>query len=118
MIIDEISSTNLEARQPKFDIVQADVQLTCAKYLRWLLDEVSITDSKLIISGWALSYGRDPKEFRFLLNGHPFASIEWPLSSPDLLEHFCYIPEAANGRFVCSQTFSNLDEVFVDGFAC
>ena len=50
MTIDEISSTNLEARQPEFDIVQADVQLTCAKYLRWLLDEMGIMDAELIIS--------------------------------------------------------------------
>jgi len=118
MTIDEMSSTNLEARRPEFDIVQADIQLTCAKYLRWLLGKVEITDSQLIISGWALSYGRDPKEFRFLLNGRPFAFVEWPLPSPHLLEHFCYIPEAANARFVCSQVFGSLDEVFVDGFAC
>lgn len=118
MTNDKISSINLEPGQLEFDIVQVDVQLTCAKYLRWLLDEVRITDSKLIISGWALSCGRDPKEFRFLLNGRPFASTEWPLPSPYLLEYFCYIPEAANARFVCSQAFGNLDEVFVDGFAC
>jgi SAM-dependent methyltransferase len=118
MTIDEISSMNQEAGPPEFDIVQADIQLTCAKCLRWLLDEVRITDSELIISGWALAYGRDPKEFRFLLNGRPFASAEWPLPSPYLLEHFCYIPGAANARFICSQAFGSLDEVFVNGFAC
>jgi SAM-dependent methyltransferase len=109
---------NSETGRSEFDIVQADLQLTCAKYLRWLLDEVTITDSELIISGWALPYGCNPKEFRFLLNGRPFASTEWPLPSPHLSEHFCYIPGHTNARYVCRQGFAELDEVFIDGFAC
>jgi SAM-dependent methyltransferase len=101
----------------EFDIAQVDMQLTCAKYLCWLVDEVTITDSALMISGWALSCGCDPKELRFLLNERPFATTEWPLPSADLFEHFCYIPGHANARYVCRQSFTELDEVFLEGFA-
>ena len=99
------------------DIVQADIQLTCAKYLRWLLRDVTLTETELSISGWAIAYGHDPKSLRFLLNRRSFATLEWPLPSPHLLEKFSCIPEAANLRFVCRQPFNSLDDVFIDGFA-
>jgi hypothetical protein len=107
-----------KAGRSGFDIAQADMQVTCAKYLRWLVGEVTITDCELMISGWALPYGSDPKEFRFLLNGRPFASTEWSLPSPDLSEHFCYISGHPNARYICRQSFAQLDEIFVDKFAC
>jgi hypothetical protein len=109
---------NSERGQSEFDIAQADMQLTCAKYLRWLLDDVIITDSELMIRGWALPYPRKPQEHRFLLNGRPFASSEWPLPSPSLANHFGYIPGHLNARYVCRQNFAELDEVFNKGFAC
>jgi SAM-dependent methyltransferase len=99
------------------DIVQTDIQLTCAKYLRWLVDEVTLTETELTISGWAIAYGHDARSLRFLVNGNSFATVEWPLPSAYLLETFSGIPQAANAGFVCRQPFNRFDDVFVDGFA-
>ena len=113
-----ISAAETTIRQSRsFDIVQADIQLACAKYLRWLLDEVTVTDSELIISGWALPYAQPLEAFQFLLNGRPFTEVDWPLPSPDVSRVLTYIPSAERCRFVCHQPLISLDDIFIDGYA-
>ena len=45
---------------PTFDAVTADVQMTCAQHLKWIVDRCEITQSEISIGGWALRPARAP----------------------------------------------------------
>lgn len=99
------------------DAYSADLQLAAAKYLHWLIDTVETENAEIVIRGWYLSFAQDPADIRFLLNGDPFASVEWPITSEPLKDVFGFIPGAGQARFTCRQPMPNPAEVFVDGFA-
>ncbi len=104
--------------RPDFpDAYGADLQLAAARHLRWLIDSAETQGSELVVRGWCLSFPQDPADIRFLLNGKPFASIEWPLPSKDLAEFFGYIPGATRSRFVCRQPITNPRDIYRDGYA-
>ncbi len=104
--------------QPQFpDAYCADLQLAAAKHLRWLIDSAETEGCELVVRGWCLSFAQDPTDIRFLLNGEPFASIEWPLPSEDLVGFYGYIPGATRGRFVCRQPITNSRDIYPEGYA-
>jgi SAM-dependent methyltransferase len=67
--------------------------------------------------GWFLSFAHAPEDIQFLLNGKPFASVEWPLPTPNLVEYFGCIPGADQASFVCRQPTTDLRELFPGGYA-
>jgi len=99
------------------DAYCADLQLAAAKYLRWLIDHLEITQDEFVIRGWCLSFAQDPSDIRFLLNGEPFASVEWPIPSDALAEFFGFIPGATQARFTCRQPMKDPKDIFPDGYA-
>jgi SAM-dependent methyltransferase len=104
--------------RPQFpDAYSADLQLAAAKHLRWLIDSAETEGSELVVRGWCLSFTDDPVDIRFLLNGKPFASIEWPLRSEDLAGFYGYIPGATQARFVCRQPITDPADIYPEGYA-
>jgi trans-aconitate methyltransferase len=100
----------------QFDATSADSQLACAKYLKWHIGSCTISISEIAITGWALRYPLD-QEYSFLLNGKPFATLEWPLDSPALANVFNLIPGAEKGNFSCGNPISDREDLFRTGFA-
>ncbi|WP_018411630.1 class I SAM-dependent methyltransferase [Methyloversatilis thermotolerans] len=94
----------------------ADIQLATARHLRWMPDAVVVTDEEITVSGWALSIWDDPARQRFLINGADFDQVDRSLPSPDLLDFFGHIPNAATSRFFCRHRRTGRDELFPDGF--
>jgi SAM-dependent methyltransferase len=104
--------------RPNFpDAYNADLQLAAAKHLRWLIDSVETNNDELVIRGWCLSFAQDQADVRFLLNGRPFAFVEWPIPSEGLVEFYGFIPGATQARFICRQPITNPKEIFPDGYA-
>ena len=100
---------------PTFDAVTADVQMTCAQHLKWIVDRCAITQSEISIGGWALRYPL-VRQYSFLINGAPFAAIGWPRASPGLGYLFNYVPYSARGGFSCSQPIAEGQDLYPNGF--
>jgi SAM-dependent methyltransferase len=73
----------------------------CARNICWMLDSVSTKDGVLALTGWALLTAGAPEEARFLVNGVPFASVRYPIGSPDLAAHFHDVANSDRARFEC-----------------
>jgi len=92
-------------------------QNSCRDSIRWLLDEVTVSESEIGIKGWALvSSGSSLPHVSFLLNNREFEHVDYPRPSPDLARIFWNITTADRARFHCVTTRN--EHTFVDGFAC
>jgi SAM-dependent methyltransferase len=100
------------------DIHQVMLQLRLAEAIGWIVDQAELVGDNFEVSGWALSPTTRPEALRFLLNGRPFAEVNWPLPSPDVAAYFGQLPYAAQCRFTCRQPVVAAAEVFPDGYAC
>ena len=71
----------------KFDPGSIDTQLSCAKYLKWLVDVCEISETEILLHGWVLPY---PTRMvpGFLLNREPFSQVEWPIDSKEMTDTF------------------------------
>lgn len=98
------------------NLQQADIQLSAAKYLRWLVGHCVLGSEEICIEGWALGVWDVHEEFRFLVNGQDFDHVEWPLPSPDLLGPFPDVPDVATSRFRCRHRIRAGESLFPDGF--
>jgi len=65
----------------------------------WILDKVEITDDALQIQGWALP-PLSSMPVKFLVNGQPFESIDYPIQSSDVAVHFPQRSGAECSRFL------------------
>jgi SAM-dependent methyltransferase len=97
--------------------INAHIQISCARNIRWLIGRVTVEAGALAIDGWALPFGIPADRYCFFLNGAPFRQVHWPLPSPDLADVFSLLRSAERARFECTQPFDNLDQIFKDGFA-
>lgn len=58
----------------------------------WFIDSVEVDGDRVTLGGWSFAQGaRD----RFLLNGEPFATVEFPLPRPDVAKLFWQRQDAA-----------------------
>jgi hypothetical protein len=98
------------------DLRSVDSQLSCANYLKWLVDGCNVAESEVTIHGWVLPYpaGVTPT---FLLNGEPFAHVEWPLDSKEMRDTFDHVPGAEKCRYTCTQPIVDQDDLYPNGFA-
>jgi len=99
------------------DLIRAEIQISAARHLRWLLDHTEIIDNELICTGWALSPLHPPEDVRFLVNGIPMAQVDWPLPSEHLAKHFEYVLGSEHGNFVCRHPIKDFDSLFPGGYA-
>lgn len=99
------------------DIHQADIQLAVARHLKWMPDQVVLTEQEITVEGWALTVWEGQEQQRFLINGVDFDQVEWPMASSDLLEPFGLIPDTAHSRFRCRHRCDDGRLLFPDGFA-
>jgi len=99
------------------NIYQADLQIAIARSLRWMPDHIALAEDRLIIEGWIISVWEARENYRFLINGVDFDTVDWPLASPDLLTHFPDIPDIEKSRFRCEHYFSDPKVLFSDGVA-
>jgi SAM-dependent methyltransferase len=94
-----------------------DMQLAAARQLRWYPSHISVSHDKVSMDGWALSLWDRQDQYRFMINGVDFDSVEWPLPSQDLVAYFPDIPHAAMSRFRCSRKRGHGSWPFENGFA-
>lgn len=94
----------------------ADIQLSAAKHLRWLVSHCELGEEEIVIEGWALGVWDVHEECRFLVNGQGFDQVEWPLPSEDLLGPFPDVPNAAASRFRCRHRVRPGESLYPDGF--
>jgi SAM-dependent methyltransferase len=99
------------------DIRQTMLQLRLAEAIGWIVDRADVVGDSFEMAGWALSPTTRLSALRFLLNGEPFAEVDWPLPSPDVAAYFPQLPYAAQCRFICRQKLSAPDRPFPDGYA-
>lgn len=85
--------------------------------LRWYPGRISISREEVTMEGWALSAWEGQDQLRFLVNGQPFAQVEWPMTSPDLLPFFEGVPDAGASRFFCRQSRGAGTWPFDNGYA-
>ena len=78
-------------------LVEAMNQRLMARYIPFMIDEISVEPPCLRASGWALS--RTPDRGRFLVGGQPADRVTYPLHSEDLAPLFWALPEAHQARF-------------------
>lgn len=97
-------------------IYQADMQLSAAKHLRWMPGKIEVSPTAIHIDGWILMVWEEPEQIRFLFNGRDFETVEWPISSPDLHTHFDALPNTKTCRFRCTQTLSEGESPYENGF--
>jgi SAM-dependent methyltransferase len=105
----------MNMRSQEFDAVSADIQLSCAKYLKWHIDRCTISESGIAISGWALRYPF-AQEYNFLANGEPFKLIDWPIESPHIAEVFGYVPYSEKSSFFCRHPLTDANRLYPNKF--
>ncbi|GBG01558.1 hypothetical protein AZSI13_08850 [Azospira sp. I13] len=98
-------------------LFEADLQLAVVKHLKWMPDRITIEAESLVMEGWVVGLWDTQDECRFLINGIDFDDVAWPLPSPDLLDCFPDIPQAAASRFRCTHHFLDKRELFPGGVA-
>lgn len=97
------------------DIYQADMQLSAARHLRWMPDQLRANDHEFYMDGWALSLWDAPEQLRFLINGQDFARVEWQMASPDIEQHFDSLPHTSAARFRCWHPIETGKSIYQDG---
>ena len=102
-------------RGHSLDAISAHIQLSCARYIRWLIGDFALDNGTISIQGWALPCGPG-RELSILINGEPFSEVKWPIASPDLSGVFPILESAKRARFECGHSFETLDDIFNDGF--
>jgi|SRR6185312_11610424 len=76
----------------------------------WFIDRVDVDGDRVTLDGWSFSQsGRD----RFLLNGEPFESVEFPLPRHDVAKLFWQRQDAAACGF--RLTASRVGDAYPDG---
>jgi hypothetical protein len=98
----EVMRTELDSLD---EAISAHIQISCARYIRWLVAEVILADHAISIKGWALPFFSRAERYRFLINGVPFSNTRWPIPSSDLVEFFPIIGSAKQARFECVHCF-------------
>lgn len=92
------------------------MQLTVARYLRWLPSQVTLTETGVDFAGWALTLWESADQMRFLVNGRDATDLNWPVPSPYLREHFPGLPQADAAQFYARYEAADGEDLFPDGF--
>lgn len=98
--------------------LEAALQLAAARYLRWMPNSnIRVSKDEIEISGWALNIWDEPDTNRFIVNGVDMDEVQWPMTSPDIEQHFGLLPHAAMARFHCRHRVPPGSNPFPGGFA-
>lgn len=99
---------------PSIDILNADMQIAAARFLRWMPGSMQVNGDELVIEGWALGLWDVPN--RVLVNGLDAVDVAWRIASPDMLAKFGAVPNASASRFFARFRLPPDQTLFPDGF--
>jgi 2-polyprenyl-3-methyl-5-hydroxy-6-metoxy-1,4-benzoquinol methylase len=77
----------------------------------WLIDNYSVRERRLTISGWALPPDGYQENWTFLLNGRSADKTRYPISTPSLEKVFSFCAGSGNAGFVLDLELSTGDEL-------
>jgi hypothetical protein len=106
---------SVEVRVPAFDAI-AYIESQCALQLRTIVSDITFEGNWLEVKGWAQSLWVPIECCTMLLNGKEFSETTW-IRDTSLEGHFGRLPASGNRRYICRQAFTNLDDIFHEGFA-